>query len=384
MDIEQGVNLLVSAFAGTGFGFAFGFDDNGRECGAAPLSGKRLQLLHFVRLLSSLSLSLSLTLTHSLTPRDTCMAHAFSSIRKLVWHNITRIKGLGECSASTKKYLCSSLCLLRAFASARESRPPSAERKGRSWTQDELDQLWQLHSAGKNVREIRSSLNTRRSWSAINEVLRSYRRSPATIRMNPWTREEEDLLVIRRQQGNTSKSIAHELGRSRASVSTKYSMMRPREAAPQARRRRWTQDEVDRALVMRAEGWTHYSIATVLGRSYEAVRQNLARQCTTDSDVVNYKRRFTSAEDEKLRSLCGKLSCFRHVADAMPDRLYGSLLLRAKTLGVWKPSGRRVPWTASEIDRLKELRRRGVSYKLCASLLPGRTEDAIRVQFARL
>jgi len=73
--------------------------------------------------------------------------------------------------------------------------------------------------------------------------------------------------------------------------------------------KRWTESEVNDALRHRANGMTYRDLATILGRTPNAVYQKLLEQKELDSSLTGIPARIDPAEGEELSTECD--TCFR-------------------------------------------------------------------------
>ena len=315
------------------------------------------------------------------------MAHALLGIRNLAWQTTTRFGIPSERAAQAKLSVPIPLWPFRGLSSSHDKKP-GLLRQGQSWTQEEIDQLWQLRSTGKSFKEI--GIVLQRSDQAIERRAASGMRSTARIKHAPWTEAEKKLLIERYQQGVPRKSIADELGRRLTAVANKLRRVLPPSTVSTGRLgqpapRRWTQDELDRAFAMHAEGEDYGNIGTALGRTRIAVRTRLTGVWgKANPKVLNQSNPFTPAEDQELRRLCGTLTCFKDVAEAMPSREYGVVLRRAKRLGILSTRRSNKPWTDAELDLLRTLKLQRLSYDEIALQIPSRTVKALQVKAGRL
>lgn len=213
----------------------------------------------------------------------------------------------------------------------------------------------------------------------MNQIIHNGMREAKTVKRNLWTEEERKLLCERRKQGVTVRAIAEEMGRQCTAVENQVRKLRRTKAhVPQPGRvaaRRWTQEELDRARAMRAEGLTYGKIGAVLGRTCSAVTGRLS--ATRKTLILNQTRLFTPAEDEELRRLCGTSTRFKDIHKAMPERSYQALIGRARKLGIISSPRPYSPWTPAEVDLLRSLSLRRLPWSEFPARFPGRTASAV-------
>lgn len=163
----------------------------------------------------------------------------------------------------------------------------------RFWSEADDRDLLEMRTAGLSYAQIAARLN--RTPGAVN--FRAYQLAaksgglPRATSLPPlWTPAENQRLIAMARAGASSREIAAELGRSRASVINRISaenQTRPREerirtarwggAGGGAKTRAWTRTEEDRLIALvRALHLSADAIAADLGRTADAVRGRVA------------------------------------------------------------------------------------------------------------
>ena len=138
------------------------------------------------------------------------------------------------------------------------ARPPL-----RTWTQQDIDELFKLREEGRDIRSIASLIG--RTPDSVNWRLKQGAR-PAS-QQNFWTEEDTKVLHDMKAEGQTNASIAVALGRSLRSITSKLERdARDRTPAPTLGQL-WTKDEIAYLRRMRDQGLPSSKIATALGRS---------------------------------------------------------------------------------------------------------------------
>lgn len=91
-----------------------------------------------------------------------------------------------------------------------------------------------------------------------------------------WTKEEDELLLLWREQGLTAREMRSRLYNQRTLAAIKS---RIHQIAPVIRKK-WTEEEIKLAYQLREEGKSDKYIAKVLGRTVSAVSSFFTRTAT--------------------------------------------------------------------------------------------------------
>ena len=153
----------------------------------------------------------------------------------------------------------------------------------KKWTKLEHESLLYYLDKGLSSQEISKKLN--KSVAAIDRRCYDYYlKKPKFTEKRRWTQEEIDKVVLLRKQGWNVRNISEETGISERCIRGKLYDVRKRlgvdfrpriEEEAKALYKPWTKEEVEQIEELSKQGLDHHQIADVLGRTMFAVRQKI-------------------------------------------------------------------------------------------------------------
>jgi transcriptional regulator len=242
-------------------------------------------------------------------------------------------------------------------------------RWGAPWTAEETARLDALKAQGLRECEIAAALSR-----TTQSIAQKWQRIHAPQSARYWRAEEEQRLLHMKREGATAREIAAVLGRSRDSVNRRSMLLRAGKPAPKAspseRRERWTLQEEQRLLELRASGLTALEMAKLLpGRTGGAVERKLSQF----PDLPRLRARsWSKDEDDTLIRLRQEGKTWSEVAAALPSRTPVAAKMRAVLLmdrghSLFHKSGRR--WPNVPDEKLIRMREQGMTWKQIASAM---------------
>jgi hypothetical protein len=167
------------------------------------------------------------------------------------------------------------------------NRPTFAKK----WTKAEHENLKHYRAIGLSVDEISARLN--RTASAIERRCYDYYLDrPKVIEKRTWTEEEIKEIVRLKSEGWNFRNIAEKVGRSERSIRGKIydvTLKRGRayidlhskkcEHEPNSSKspRKWTEEELGKAITLREQGWNYRQIGEAIGRAQQTVRSKVVK-----------------------------------------------------------------------------------------------------------
>lgn len=233
------------------------------------------------------------------------------------------------------------------------------------WSRSEDGQLRHLYRASVPVRLIAQELG--RSENAVVARRRALS-IPSRRGSRGWSEGEDALLRLAHGSKLPIRVLAAQLHRTVPDIRTRRRQL-GLPSAPAARRYSLREDELLRAGLI--NGTTLDQLAERLGRSTGGIR---ARAVARGWHVPDSRRRWTADEDALLRDGYAEGLRCEHIATTLPGRTSGSVIARARKLGLTTYARR---WTREDDARLRSLVAREITPAEAARAL-GRTPEAIR------
>lgn len=154
------------------------------------------------------------------------------------------------------------------------------------WTEADNEQLAAMVRAGKTCEEIADVMGrdvkrvrARRQRLVAQGILP--RKNGSMEKRRPFSRQEDEFLILGVKLGRVAKEIAADLGRPYGSVTARIAYLRrsgelPRdEGRKKIDRRRWVRADEEMVIQMYAAGFPVAEIAAVTGREEKAVRERV-------------------------------------------------------------------------------------------------------------
>lgn len=240
----------------------------------------------------------------------------------------------------------------------------------RRWTQAEDATLTRLYQAGAAMRDIAGTLN--RSEDAVNARRRDLgiaaRRAAAS-----WSAGEDALLRVADRAGLPAAVLADRLARPVGQVRWRRHVLGL--VSPPARPYAAQDDAALRRAFTSSEG-DLVQLAGQLGRTPGALR---LRAANLGLYRPSPRRRWSTSEDAALRDgYDSGLTC-QQIARQIPGRTVAAVTARARQLGLANHARR---WTAAEDERLRQLATSRRLEELARVL--GRTPEALRQRARKL
>lgn len=247
--------------------------------------------------------------------------------------------------------------VLRIFGECRRHSGSISPR--RTWTQQDIDELFKLREEGKDIRSI--ALLIGRTPSAVAARFSDGRRvGERASRQKYWSQDETKLLHDLKAEGRSNTLVAAALGRSVRSIKRKLERdTRSHQPPGSTLGQPWTKDEIASLRRMRVQGLPDNEISSALGRTIRAVEW--ARRRYSSSEPSGSGDWSQDERDSLYRLKAAGLS-WREIARQFPSR--SMMALRACYERKPSVATARIKWTTwspDELETLHTLRGKGVS-----------------------
>lgn len=126
---------------------------------------------------------------------------------------------------------------------------------------------------------------------------------PGRNRFEPYTPEDDALMLAEYAAGTPLDLIASKVGRTRKSVSSRLLRIRPPEMRT-TRARPYTPEEDAFMVARRAEGWSLARIGKAMGRDRDGVRSRLAKLNQLEPDPERHREATGANRDGDYVALC--------------------------------------------------------------------------------
>lgn len=207
----------------------------------------------------------------------------------------------------------------------------------------------------------------------------------------PWSQEDEALLLSGWKEGALVENIGRELGRHGEAVYKRVARLRAQgfDVPLRSVHKPWTAEDRNIMHSMKETGLPDRDIAAQLGRPLMSVRRARSygsKKIPTCRGTAGSKRPYRKWEQEEVETILrmrSEGSCWKDIEkrlerhDSECRRLYRQEVAKRGL----PPTEAKVYWTPEEDAILREFKlRKGVTYRTIAARLPGRSVGSVKIR----